>query len=82
MQYITLNIKFSNLQLKKLKSEIKNGIHATLNLLSTIVVDYSNDETNFPHKLLLTNIKVSRIRKAFVNGCSANMKFQKLVCLR
>ena len=50
MQYITLNKKFSNLQLKKLKSEMQNGIHATLNLLSTIVVDYSNDETNFPHK--------------------------------
>ena len=37
----------------------------------------SNDETNFPHKLLLTNTQVSKIRKAFANGSSANIKFLK-----
>ena len=37
----------------------------------------SNDETNFPHKLLLTNMQVSKIRKAFSNGSSANIKFSK-----
>ena len=37
----------------------------------------SNDETNFPHKLLLTNTQVSKIRKAFSNGSSANIKFSK-----
>ena len=31
----------------------------------------SNDETNFPHKLLLTSRKVWKISKEFVNGCSA-----------
>ena len=30
------------------------------------MVDYSNDETNSPHKLLLTHA-VSRLRKAFAN---------------
>ena len=37
----------------------------------------SNDETNFSHKLLLTDIQVSKIRKAFSNGLSANIKFSK-----
>ena len=37
-----------------------------------------NDETNFPHKLLLTNTQVSKIRKAFANGSSANIKFSKI----
>ena len=37
----------------------------------------SNDETNFLHKLLLTNIQISRFRKAFANGSSPNIKFSK-----
>ena len=37
----------------------------------------SNDETNFPHNLLLTDIQVSSIRKAFANGLSANIIFPK-----
>ena len=37
----------------------------------------SNDETNFPHKLLLTDRQVTNIRKAFSNNSSANIKFSK-----
>ena len=47
-------MKLSNWQLNKLKSRIKNGTQVTLNLSSNAVVE-SNDETNFPQKLLLTN---------------------------
>ena len=47
-------MKLSNSQLNKLKSRIKNGTQVTLNLSSNAVVE-SNDETNFPQKLLLTN---------------------------
>ena len=36
-----------------------------------------NYETNFPHKLLLTDTKISKIFKAFANGSSANIKFSK-----
>ena len=63
-QYNTLNVKLSNSQLNKLKFAIENGTGLTLNLLSNIIGDF-NDENNFPHKLLLTNTKVSRLRKAF-----------------
>ena len=37
----------------------------------------SNDETNFPHKLLLTDRQVSSIRKAFSNNSSVDIKFSK-----
>ena len=41
------------------------------------MVGESNDETNFPHKSLLTNTQVSRIHKTFSSGSSANKKFSK-----
>ena len=75
-QYNTLNVKLSNSQLNKLKSAIKNGTEVTLNLSSNLIRN-SNDETNFPHKLLLTDTQVSKICKAFANGLSANIKFSK-----
>ena len=37
----------------------------------------SNDEAHFPHKLLLTDAQVSRLRKAFANNSSANTKLSK-----
>ena len=63
-QYNTLNVRLSNLQLNKLKSGIKNGTEVTLKLSSNVVGN-SHDKTNFPHKLLITNIQVSKIRKVF-----------------
>ena len=75
-QYNTLNVKLSNKQLNELKAGIKNGTEVTLELLSNVVND-SNDENNFPHKLLLTNTQVSRLRKAFENNSSANIKSSK-----
>ena len=75
-QYDTLHVKLSNLQLNKLKSGRKNGTEVSFKILSNVVGD-SNDENNFPHKLLLTNTQVPKFRKAFVNGSSANMKLSK-----
>ena len=51
-QYITLNVKFSNLQLNILKSGTKNGTEVILKLSSDAVGD---DENNFLPRLLLTN---------------------------
>ena len=75
-QYNILNVKLSNAQLNKLKSRIKNGTEVTLNLSSNEIGN-SNDEYNFPHKLLLTNTQVSRLRKVFANNSSANTKLLK-----
>ena len=75
-QYNTLNVELSNSQLNKLKSAIKNGTRVTLDLSSNIIGD-SNDENNFPHQLFLSNTQVSRLRKAFANNSSANVKLSK-----
>ena len=75
-QYNTLNVKLSNLQIKKLKSGIINNTEVTLKISSNVVGN-SGDENNFPHKLLLTNTQVSKVRKAFANGSSANIKLSK-----
>ena len=37
----------------------------------------SNDKTNFPHELLLTNRQVSSVCKAFTNNSSVDIKFSK-----
>ena len=37
----------------------------------------SDNETNFPHKLLLTNRQVVNLRKAFANHLSAVIKLSK-----
>ena len=76
IQYNNLNVKLSNSQTSKMKSAIKNGTKVTLNLLSNIVGD-SNDENNFPHKLLLTNKQVSKLCKAFANNSLADIKLSK-----
>ena len=75
-QYKALNVKLSNSQLNKLKLGIKIGTEVTLKISSNVFGE-SNDETNFQHKLLLTNTQVSKLRKAFENGSSANIKLSK-----
>ena len=56
IQYNSLNVKLSNSQLNKLKSAIKNETDLVLRLSSSMIGN-SDDETYFPHKLLLTNRK-------------------------
>ena len=70
-QYSTLAVKLSNSQLNELKPAIRNGTKVTLNLSLNVVGDF-NDETNYPHKLFLTNTQVSKLRKAFANDFLAN----------
>ena len=41
------------------------------------MVSNSNDNTNFPHELLLTNRQVAKIRKAFANHSSIDIKLSK-----
>ena len=73
-QYNSLNVKLSNSQLNKLKSAIKNETEVVLRLSSNMIDD---NETNFPHKLLLTNRQVANLRKAFANYLSTDIKLSK-----
>ena len=70
-QYNSLNVKQSNSKLSKLKFAIKSESEVVLRLSSNVIGD---NETNFPHKLLLTNGQVVNLRKAFVNESSTNIK--------
>ena len=76
-QYNSLNVKLSNSQLNKLKSAIKNESDVVLRLSSNMIGN-SDDNTNFPHKLLLTNRQVSSLRKAFAKNTSTDIKLSKI----
>ena len=55
---------------------MKIGTEITLKFSSNVNGD-SNDENNFPHKLLLTNTQFSKLCKAFANNFTANIKLSK-----
>ena len=73
-QYNILNVRLLRSQLNKLKSAIKNKTEIVLRLSWTMIDD---DETNFPHKLLLTNRQVANLRKAFADKSSTDIKLSK-----
>ena len=75
-QYNSLNVRLSNSQLKKLKSAIKNETDVVLRLSSNMISN-SNDNTNFPHELLLTNRQVANICKAFTKNTSTDIMLSK-----
>ena len=64
MSYIIIKVvkrvKLSNSQLDKLKLATRNETGVTLRLSLNMICDTS-DQTNFPHKLLLTDGKVSKL---------------------
>ena len=75
-QYNTVNVKLSNAQLSKLKSRIRYRAEVTFDLSSNVIGNSTN-ETNFPHRLLLTNTEVSKLRETFANYLWANVKLSK-----
>ena len=71
-----MNVKLPNSQLSKLKSAIKHETNVVLRLSSNMIGN-SDDSTNFPHELLLTNRQVSNLRKAFAKNTSTDIKLSK-----
>ena len=41
------------------------------------MIGNSDDKSNFPHELLLTNREVANLRKSFANNSSADIKLSK-----
>ena len=74
--YHNLNIRLSKSQLNKLKPAIKNETDVVLRLSSNMIGN-SDDETNFPYKLLFTNRQVANLRKAFAKHTSTDIKLSK-----
>ena len=66
----------SNLQLNKLNCAAKNETEVFLRLSSNMIGN-SDDETNFPHELLLTNRQVANLLKVFANDLPVYMKLSK-----
>ena len=60
IQYNSLNVKLSNSQLNKFKPAIKNKTYVVLRLSSNVIGD---NETDLPHKLLLSNRQVAKFVK-------------------
>ena len=62
--------------IKKIKSGIKHCTVVTLKI-SAIVAGDSTDKINFPHKLLLSDTQVSKLRQALSNNSCANIDLSK-----
>ena len=55
---------------------MKNGTDVILRLSSNMIC-HSDDEANFPHKILLTNRQVANLCKAFAKHTSTDIKLSK-----
>ena len=73
-QYSSLNVKLSKSQLNKLKSAIKSENEVVLRISSNMI---GLNETDFRHKLLLTNRQVANLCKAFASYLSTDIKLSK-----
>ena len=76
-QYNSLNVKLSNSHLNKLKLSIKYETDVVLRISSNMVGD-SNDNTNFPHELLLTNRQLQIFVKLLLIIHQLTLNYQKL----
>ena len=67
-----VNVKLSDTQLKKLKTAVKEKIGTTLRMsLKTF------NENDLPHELFLTTRQKTKLRTAFNNNMSTDLKLSK-----
>ena len=72
VEYTKVNVKLSNIQLKKLKDAVSNNTGATLRISLKMF-----NGNNLLHELLLTTRQKTKIRNAFNNNTSTDTKFSK-----
>ena len=76
VEYSKMNVKLTDAQLKKnLKTDVKDKTGTTLNLKMF-------NGNNLPHKLLLTTRQKTKLRNAFNNSISTNLKLSKAQILK
>ena len=72
VEYNKVNVKLSDTQLKKLKNSVKNKTGTTLRINLKMF-----NENNLPHELLLTTRQKPKVRSAFINNMSTDIKLSK-----
>ena len=72
LEYTKVNVKLSNTQIKKLKAAVKNNTGTTLRISFKTF-----NGNNLPHELLLTTRQKTKIRNAFNNNTSTDIKLSK-----
>ena len=72
VKYTEVNVKLSNTQIKKLKDAVKTNTGTTLRI--SLNMFNGND---LPHELLLTTRQKTKIRNAFNNNMSTDLKLSK-----
>ena len=72
VEYTKVTVKLSDSQIKKLKDVIKGNTGTTLRINFKMF-----NENDLPHELLLTTRQETKIRNAFNNNMSADLKLSK-----
>ena len=72
VEYSKINVKLADIQLKELKTAVKNKTGTTLRM--NFKMFHGN---NLPHELLLTTRQKTKLRNAFNNNVSTDLKFSK-----
>ena len=67
-----MNVKLTDTQLKKLKNEVKNKTGTTLRMSLKML-----DGIDLPYELLLTTRQKTKLRNAFNNNMSTDLKLSK-----
>ena len=72
VEYNKVNVKLTDTQLEKLKNAVKSKTGATLRINLKMF-----DGNDLPHELLLTTRQKTKLRNAFNNNMSADIKLSK-----
>ena len=72
VEYKKVNVKLADGQIKKLKDAVKDNIGTTLRTNLKMF-----DTNDLPHELLLTTRQKTKLRNAFNNNTSADIKLSK-----
>ena len=72
VEYSKANVKLSDTQLKNLKIAVKNKTRTTLRMSLKML-----DGNDLPHELLLTTRQKTKLRNAFNNNMSTDLKLSK-----
>ena len=72
VEYSKVSVKLSDTQLKKLKNAVKDKAGTTLRISLKMF-----DGNHLPHELLLTTRQKTRLRNAFNNNISTDLKLPK-----